>query len=75
MRKKLLIGFGIGVPLVVLTLWLPSGALVGGGPSAERPGPSPKERHASASPPRSSQPCFTPSVTAQQSALSSLPPT
>src|SRR5437588_12833792 len=38
-------------------------------------GALPQEPHASASPPRSSQPCFTPSVTAQQSAASSLAPT
>src|SRR5215510_11865960 len=43
MRKKLLINFGIGITLAVLTVWLPSGALVGRGASAERPGPSPKE--------------------------------
>src|SRR5262249_54012853 len=42
-RKKLLINFGIGITLAVLTVWLPSGALVGRGASAERPGPSPKE--------------------------------
>src|SRR5262249_20139759 len=38
-------------------------------------GASPNERQACARPSRSSQPPLTPSLTAQQSALSSLPPT
>ncbi|MBI1914495.1 MAG: HEAT repeat domain-containing protein [Planctomycetes bacterium] len=43
MRNKLLISFGMAVALMVLTLRLLSGVLIGGGTPAERAGPPPKE--------------------------------